>query len=304
MFQFNSVLKGFCCFFVQTKNLVCAPSFPWYFCLTLQIMIRFIEDFSHDAAFNMAADQFLLDQCSENETVFIRFYSWAVPSITLGYMQKPYEVLDLNMVTKNAVSWIKRPTGGRAVLHFEDLTYSCIFPNSMNCMGTTVQQSYQIITNGLVHGLVLAGIDCCAHDSYEDFLSHKREIKLPCFLAPNKDEVMVNGKKLVGSAQRRSEKGVLQHGSIPFSSFYRTLPLYLNESQKQRDHQRELLEKKSICIWDINRNLDNSSLIEALKNGFISTLKMPWIKQGWTSQELETIRKRADSEEFKKQWLS
>lgn len=251
----------------------------------------------------MAADQFLLKQCSDTSTVTVRFYFWATPAITLGYMQKAADVLDLERIKTDKISWIKRPTGGRAVLHDEDLTYSCIFPNTLTNMGSTVQQSYQIITQCLLNGLSSLGVPCQAHDSYEEYLNVKREVKLPCFLAPNRDEIMVNGKKLVGSAQRRSTKGVLQHGSIPFTDNYRMLPRYLNVSEKERDTHKNLLSLKSICLKEIDANITSQSLIEALQKGFINSLGVPWIRQDWTNDELSKIYDLAVSEEFKKHWL-
>ncbi len=271
--------------------------------LLFQNMIRFIVDTPRSAAFNMAADQFLLEQCFDTGTVYVRFYLWAEPTITLGYMQKPDEVLDLRKVREDQISWIKRPTGGRAVLHDKDLTYSCIFPNNFPGMGSTVQQSYQIITDCLLYGLVSLGVPCQAHDSYEDYLNLKREVKLPCFLAPNRDEIMVNGKKLVGSAQRRSTKGVLQHGSIPFSDRYRRLPLYLNVSEKEKEKHQILLGSKSIGLQEIDRNITYENLIRAFQEGFITRLGQPWTRLDWTDDEQCRVYDLSRSDEFGNQWL-
>jgi len=266
-------------------------------------MIRFIVDTPQSAAFNMAADQFLLDQCLNSGTVYVRFYLWVKPTITLGYMQKAAEVLDLRRIAKDQVCWIKRPTGGRAVLHHNDLTYSCIFPNNLALMGSTIKESYQIITQCLLNGLFSLGIPCQAHDSYEDFLNLKREVKLPCFLAPNRDEIMVDRKKLVGSAQRRTTKGVLQHGSIPFSDDFRKLPLYLNVGEDEREKHQILLLSKSIGLHEINRSIDHETLISALQKGFITRLGFPWTRQDWTDDEKKKITELSISEEFVNQWL-
>lgn len=271
--------------------------------LLFQNMIRFIVDTPRSAAFNMAADQFLLEQCFNTGTVYVRFYLWADPTITLGYMQKPGEVLDLRKVREDQISWIKRPTGGRAVLHDKDLTYSCIFPNNLAGMGSTVQKSYQIITECLLYGLDSLGVPCQAHDSYEDFLNLKREVKLPCFLAPNRDEIMVDGKKLVGSAQRRSTKGVLQHGSIPFSDHYRRLPLYLNVSEKEREKHQILLGSKSIGLQEIDCSITCENLIRAFQEGFINRLGQTWTRLDWTDDEQSRIYEISISEEFANQWL-
>lgn len=272
--------------------------------LNQRTMLRFIVDTAQSAAFNMAADLFLLEQCFNSSTVYVRFYLWATPTITLGYMQKPDDVLDLRRMGEDQICWIKRPTGGRAVLHDSDLTYSCIFPNNLAAMGSTVKQSYQIITECLLNGLLSLGIPCQAHDSYEDFLNLKREVKLPCFLAPNRDEIMVNRKKLVGSAQKRSAKGVLQHGSIPFSDRFRRLPLYLNLGEKERKEHQTLLRSKSIGLQEINPDISHETLIRALQKGFVNRLCFSWIRLDWTDEEKERIHEISVSKEFVNQWMN
>lgn len=263
--------------------------------------IRFIIDSSHGSAFNMAADQFLLCSCNQGETIFIRFYSWKVPSITLGYMQKTFEVLNTEKMGAQ-VEWIKRPTGGRAVLHFEDLTYSCIFPKSLKFMGSSVKESYNLITRCLLKGLWFAGISCEAHDSYDQLLAVKREVKLPCFLAPNRDEIMVKGRKLVGSAQRRGTDSILQHGSMPLTDYYRKLPEFLNLSVSEQEAQRNLLTQKSVCVQEITPNFDIETIVRSLIKGFVEILGLDYVEKGFSHDELERIETESRSDEFLRKW--
>ncbi|NLW30393.1 MAG: lipoate--protein ligase family protein [Fibrobacter sp.] len=265
--------------------------------------IRFIIDSSHDGAFNMAADQYLLRQSVSENQIIIRFYTWSVPTITIGYMQKPALVLDTYKMVQESVGWVRRPTGGRAVMHYEDLTYSCMFPKSLKFMGSTVRESYNLITKCLLRGLGYAGISCEAHDSYDQLLEVKREVKLPCFLAPNRDEVMVNGKKLIGSAQRRVTDSILQHGSMPLTDYYRKLPHFLKLSQKEQISQSDLLKKKSICIRELDKTLDIDTLVESLKKGFADIFNLDCTDQKFTNDELQTIEKESKSEGFIKRWL-
>ncbi|MDO5576222.1 MAG: hypothetical protein Q4F84_04020 [Fibrobacter sp.] len=263
--------------------------------------IRFIIDSSHGSAFNMAADQFLLRNCIHGDTIFIRFYSWKVPSITLGCMQKPFEVLNAEKMGAQ-VEWIKRPTGGRAVLHFEDLTYSCIFPKTLKFMGSSVRESYNLITRCLLKGLGYAGILCEAHDSYDQLLAVKREVKLPCFLAPNRDEIMVKGRKLVGSAQRRGPDSILQHGSMPLTDYYRRLPEFLNLSVSEQEAQRSLLAQKSICVHEITPNFDTETIVQSLIKGFVEILKLDYSEKKFSPDELERIETESQSDQFLKKW--
>lgn len=265
--------------------------------------LRIIFDFNQTAAFNMAADQYLLTNLCENNTIILRFYTWKNPSVTLGYMQQPSETLRLDTCKADSVDWIRRPTGGRAVLHKNDLTYSCIFPKTISFLGANVKESYAAITSCLKAGLNIAGILSNTHDSYDELLAVKREIKLPCFLAPNRDEIMVDGRKLVGSAQKRTTFGVLQHGSIPISSGFADLPYYLTISSDEQKKQRQLLLAKSIWIHAINDSLTHEQLAESLAEGFIKSWDVLFCKQNWSSGELIAINQLAGSEDFVTQWM-
>jgi lipoate-protein ligase A len=268
------------------------------------ITLRFIIDLGCEAAFNMAADQYLLHNCKEENMLYVRFYSWKTPTITLGYMQNAGETLLFDKLKRDSIHWIRRPTGGRAVLHWEDLTYSCIFPKTFSMMGSSVRESYAIITRCLIDGLCRAGIECQTHDSYDQLLAVKREIKLPCFLAPNRDEIMVKGRKFVGSAQKRSIEGTLQHGSLPVSSKFSNLPEYLNISTDEQKTQMLLLQAKSVCLQEIRPGISLETLIESLRGGFSNTLKMQSTVTNWSDKELCDIKRIACSEEFIETWAS
>lgn len=264
--------------------------------------LRIIIDPLRDATFNMAADQYLLGRCENETTVFVRFYTWKKPSITLGYAQKAADVLCLEKLKKDDFVWIRRPTGGRAVLHQGDLTYCCIFPNNVPELGSTIKESYSIITRCLINGLSEIGISCSSHDSDQELAAVKRQVKLPCFLAPNRDEVMVKGRKLVGSAQKRTLKGVLQHGSIPINKDFSNLPFYLNIEPEEQLLQKKLLLSKSISLQEIKSDLDRDTIIHSLRNGFAKTLQFDIIDKFWSDEELNAINEKAASEEFIETW--
>jgi lipoate-protein ligase A len=110
---------------------------------------------------------------------------------------------------------------------------------------------------------------------------------------------MVNGKKLVGSAQRRTTNGVLQHGSIPLTGYFRRLPLYLNISERQQETQVRLLQNKCTCIDELQQNLSEDKLAEFLMNGFVKKLSLSWIRQDWSEEELTEIKLIQQSLEYK-----
>ena len=99
----------------------------------------------------MAADLYLMEHCPEDEFV-LRLYRWEPAAITLGYMQRPRQQLQFDALHSDGVDWIRRPTGGRAVLHKEDLTYSCVFSRNLTELGSSVETTYAVITRCLAHG--------------------------------------------------------------------------------------------------------------------------------------------------------
>jgi lipoate-protein ligase A len=270
----------------------------------MSITARIINDSPHSAGFNMAADLHLLAACESGPAVFIRIYTWEKPSITLGAMEKPGETLDMAMLKKHGAEWIRRATGGRSVLHDHDITYSCIFSNGALGMGATLMETYRVVSDCLMRGLGYAGVNCSRHDSFLDTSLLKSGAKLPCFLAPNRHEIMVSGKKLVGSAQKRTSKAVLQHGSIPLTPAFRDLPDYLLIDGKEREVQKRLLGQKCTCISEIVPEIKEASLRECLIKGFRETLPCPASMSAWTPEEQKTITAIAESDDFLRRWQS
>ncbi len=272
--------------------------------LSMTIVPRIIDDVPHSAAFNMAADLNLLSLCENGPAVFVRIYAWEHPSITLGTMEKAGTTLDRAALLRHGVEWIRRPTGGRSVLHDTDITYSCIFSNGAAGMGTTLMETYKVISRCLMAGLRRAGIACFAHDSPPDARMSRSRAKLPCFLSPNRHEIMASGKKLVGSAQKRTARSVLQHGSIPLTPAFRNLPDFLQLDHGQREAQKRLLEEKCVCMHELVRDLDERKFRECLLSGFRDTLPFSTTRLVWTQDEIDAITAIAESPEFRRQWQS
>jgi lipoate-protein ligase A len=270
----------------------------------MKLLTRIISDIAHDAAFNMAADLYLLSRCEQSQAVFVRLYSWAKPSITLGITEKPGETLDLSAIATNDLEWIRRPTGGRSVLHDHDITYSCVFSTAMKGMGITLMETYGIISSCLMNGLQKAGIHCSAHDSPLDSSLSRGSTRLPCFLSPNRHEIMTNGKKLLGSAQKRSAKAVLQHGSIPLTPAFRLLPDYLRLSVHERMTQKRLLARKTACLSEVLPEYNAAWILRCLIDGFKETLPFPIVESGWSEGEIAEILRLSESAPFREKWCT
>jgi len=263
-----------------------------------------IQDRPHSAAFNMAADQYLLSTCEQRPSLFIRLYSWEKPSITLGLSEKASTTLDIPACQHYGVDWIRRPTGGRSVLHYNDITYSCLFSSSLSGMGTKLMETYSLISECLMRGLACASVQCEPHDSAIDSALARSAAKLPCFLSPNRHEIMVNGKKLVGSAQKRTSRAVLQHGSIPLLTDFRLLPDYLLLSTDERTTQKQLLTDKTICIKEILPDFNEAHIRQCIVNGFRETLPFTFTNMEWSEKDISEIERMSGSKEFIDRWQS
>lgn len=256
----------------------------------MAITLRIIQDGARCAAFNMAADRYLLERASsERYTAFLRLYSWSPPAVSLGRMQKPGIILDKKAMMEENVEWVVRPTGGRTVLHMNDLTYAFVFPPDMEELGRTISRSYSAVSRCLMRGLALAGILSETHDSSIEYSLTARNLRLPCFLSPNRNEIMAAGKKLVGSAQKRTASAVLQHGSLPLDASFRRLPDFLALSSDERSLLRSQLEKKCTCVKEINTGIDFNELASCLIRGFTETLPFAAVEKPWDREEINTI---------------
>jgi lipoyl(octanoyl) transferase len=161
---------------------------------------------------NMAIDEALLKIMSEasDPQPILRFYGWNPATLSLGYAQRYGKEVDEAACRAEGIDIVRRPTGGRAVLHQYELTYSVIaFEQDPNVSGT-VTQSYLKISKALLWGFQALGIP--AEMSVGGLA--KETSSAACFDAPSWYELVVDGRKLVGSAQMRKEGMLLQHGSI------------------------------------------------------------------------------------------
>jgi lipoate-protein ligase A len=238
----------------------------------------------------MAADLYLLKRCAGGAgDVTVRLYSWRRPTVSIGCMQPPDRELDLDALRAAGAGWIRRVTGGRAVLHDGDITYSVTFPKSVREMGGSIRETYTIISKCLMEGLKRASIKCETHDSDGGLRGIGREVKLPCFLAPSRDEIMAAGRKLAGSAQKRTAAAVLQHGSIPINENYRKLPAYLRIDESEREKQIQLLKSKSCCVDELTppdaAGATFESMAERLTEGFASVLPFKHELAPWSREE-------------------
>jgi lipoate-protein ligase A len=174
---------------------------------------RLLLDFDQPGAWHMAADE-ALHACFAlgRDRPILRLYSWSPPCLSLGYAQPVAEV-DREACAHAGVKVVRRPSGGRAVLHDRELTYAVVAAVDDPTIGGGIGQSYRAIAAGLLGGLRALGVDAAlAPGSPAGDAAARRSGA--CFAAATRHEVLWRGRKLVGSAQLRRDGVLLQHGSI------------------------------------------------------------------------------------------
>jgi len=154
---------------------------------------------------NMAIDEALMKLNSEP---VLRFYRWRPAAVSIGYSQDLKKEIDLKQCKRYNIDHVRRPTGGRAVLHDDELTYSFVCPKDF--LPEEIIESYKVISSGIITALKKLGLKAEMKQG-SDIEKSKTPV---CFDAPSWYEITVNGKKIVGSAQTRKQDKILQHGSV------------------------------------------------------------------------------------------
>ncbi|MBP9212434.1 MAG: lipoate--protein ligase family protein [Bacteroidetes bacterium] len=230
---------------------------------------------------NMAADMALASavQCGASPST-LRLYGWKPWAVSLGYNQRETDI-DHEACTRYGFDIVRRPTGGRAILHANELTYAVAMPAN----GTGITETYSRISKALVEGL--SGI--CPSVSYEssqlNFQSlYKRQESIPCFSASARYEVQIGGKKLVGSAQRRFTvpdlpEVVLQHGSILLGTEHQLLAeiLSVNEEAVKQKILSDIEGKTIDLSTAVGRTVTMEEAAAAVIRGFERTMGITFV---------------------------
>ncbi len=180
---------------------------------------RLLTDNTKDPYENMALDETLLLLCGKGlSPPTIRFYTWEPSALSIGYSQNPLKQLDTDLCKSLNIPVIRRITGGKALVHNNDLSYSVVFHYDGALQRHSILESQRVINNCLIDAIRKMGIDARLRLNGEnryDSLSGVSMGKLPfCFLMPASNDIIVSERKIVGSAQRRTKNAFIQHGSI------------------------------------------------------------------------------------------
>ena len=202
--------------------------------------IRFIDSPPLDGEFNMSCDYTLAVQAKPGDDAVLRIYTWLKPTISIGFHQKADDI-DYILCDRDGIAVVRRPTGGRAILHWGEITYCFIAAMQAGGGQKARGEIYRKVHSAILNALRMHELDV-------NFAAEKKIIRKQnplCFATSVGTELEYEGKKVVGSAQRLIKSTILQHGSILISPEHLKLPDYLNVSEELRQQLREQLESSS-----------------------------------------------------------
>lgn len=227
---------------------------------------------SHQSGFvNMAVDlcSMKLVQSGDARVIF-RTYMWAPHCLSIGRFQKPEKEADVGRLLDDGYHIVRRPTGGRAVWHGHELTYSLVAVEDHPLVSGSIAESLEKVASILTKGLMNSGIPAVLNPGNRELSTAGREFN-PCFTSHGRSEIMTtDGRKLVGSAQARSRGVFIEHGSIIFSNQQTKAVDYLPEtaSTTLKAKMRELLVKGVGSVLEYNPDITPEILAGNLHEQF------------------------------------
>ncbi|GLI07958.1 octanoyltransferase LipM [Paenibacillus tyrfis] len=272
---------------------------------------RWIRSGYGSPAYNMAVDEAILTAHGEGTAPpTVRFYGWNPPTLSIGYFQKAKEEIDFDALDREGIGFVRRATGGRAVLHDKELTYSIIVSEDYPGIPRSVTEAYRVLSEGLLLGFRKLGLaaDMVQLESEEDKSKYESMGSAACFDSPSWYELVVEGRKVAGSAQTRQKGVVLQHGSILLDldadQLFRLLR-FKNERIMERMKQQFL--RKAVAINDLLRSVGQppaglAQTEEAFLAGMAEGLGVKLVQGELTSYEQELAERLAEEKYGNAEW--
>ncbi|MFC9656288.1 octanoyltransferase LipM [Bacillus subtilis] len=268
---------------------------------------RFIDSGNASPVFNMALDEALLYWHSEKKIPpVIRFYGWNPATLSVGYFQNIRKEINFEAVHKYNLGFVRRPTGGRGVLHDQELTYSVIVSEEHPEMPATVTEAYRVISEGILQGFRNLGLD--AYFAIPRTEKEKESLKNPrssvCFDAPSWYELVVEGRKVAGSAQTRQKGVILQHGSILLDlDEDKLFDLFLYPSERVRERMQRNFKNKAVAINELTeKRVTMDEARKAFKEGFETGLNIHLEPYELSQEELDFVHHLAETKYASDEW--
>lgn len=239
---------------------------------------RFIPYSQLDGATNMAVDLHLLEQCKNGAPV-LRLYGFSPPCVSLGLNQTLDEESQ-QRIRARGYDIVRRPTGGRAVLHLNDLTYSFVAcqkgEGDFAFLETSVSAAYKQICAGLQSAFEILGLKTelgASNSAYRHMAD--------CFLATTNADLHFAGRKLAGSAQLRRQGAVLQHGSIPLNLDQNIMADLLGQERNAQSQERH-----ANLFEALGRSFSMDELADAMRQGFAQAFSIEFTERDLDAAEI------------------
>jgi lipoate-protein ligase A len=301
---------------------------------------RLLETGLADGATNMAIDEAILWAVAEGKSLpTLRFYGWRPPCLSIGYSQSMEGQVEVDRCREAGVDFVRRPTGGRAIFHADELTYSVVATQAEPRVVGGVVESYRRLSAGLVAGLRALGVEAYQALTPTPLLSrgaeeprsggaeewaniasaplHLRTLaplllwergrggqSAACFDAPSSYEITVGGKKLVGSAQVRKKGVVLQHGSLPLEGDVARIFDFLRVPSEERREElkHELRDRATSLGLALGHSVSFEEVARHLAAGFAQALNLRLVPGQLSQHELALAEKLRREKYAAREW--
>lgn len=241
---------------------------------------------------NMAVDEHLYNLAGETAGTYLRFYRWERPTASLGYSQTASRVVDVEFCRAHGIDIVRRMTGGKLVLHDREATYS-IASADTEVFTDTLRESYRLISRALLKGLALMGVSArLAETSPPAYIRGT----MPCFAFPARDEIEIGGRKIVGSAQKRTGALFLQHGSIPLEKDEALLAAVSRPGEKAESLGMTSLSEA------LGRPVDFDAAVGPLVQGFADQFGVGFERLALSVADGEAVRALQESKYAADSW--
>ncbi|MBF0288391.1 MAG: lipoate--protein ligase family protein [SAR324 cluster bacterium] len=245
---------------------------------------RFIEDLNQPGSTNMAADYSVLKQFRPGDSPVLRLYTWNRPTLSVGKNQKLGQI-NLDWCRDSEIPIVRRITGGQAVLHGNDITYSLVGDIKSHLFSGGILQTYQIISTCFFQFFQKLGLSPVLQPHSRR--QRSAQASDVCFEVPSAFEILIDGRKIIGNAQRQTSVAFLQHGTIPIGD---QVPLLIRVF---KNISAETLYSKvtSLETLGVLEHHSLEKIWQLLIDSFQEVFHICLHKQSWSSEEMTAIAK-------------
>ena len=263
---------------------------------------RLIYDIPMIGSHNMAVDEAIMQSVAREQSYpTLRLYAWEPLCLSLGYGQRICDA-DLERIHDNGWSIVRRPTGGKAILHGNELTYSVSLPKDHELAQGDVVESYRRISEALMKALQFAGLS----PESEKQAKGNSDLGPICFEVPSHYEITSGGKKLIGSAQVRRREGILQHGTLPLHG---DITLICDALAYDSEEERQLAkisvaERATTLELILGEKVSWDETANWIVRGFAETFDIDFDIGDLSENEISLVNQFLDERYQNEEWLN